>query len=132
MKKDAMKEILCARTPAILSCPDLRRTLAFYRDVWGFQARHHIPGVIAILQRESVAVQLWQRRADRAPEAVACRLLVDCIEMWPRRLQSAPGQMPPVLLHKDWGMEWAISDCDGNRLLLVQSAAHAARRRAGL
>ena len=115
-----------------MSCPDLRRTLAFYRDVWGFQARHHIPGVIAILERESVAVQLWQRRTDMAPEAIACRLLVDCIEMWHRWLESAPGQAPPLLVQKGWGMEWGISDCDGNRLLLVQSAPHAARRWAGL
>ncbi len=100
MKKDAMKEVLCARTPAVLSCPDLRRTLAFYRDTWGFQARHHIPGVIAILWRESVTVQLWQRRADMAPERVACRLLVDCIEQWHQRLQSAPGQAPPALVKK--------------------------------
>lgn len=132
MKDDAMKEVLCARTPAVLSCPDLRCTLAFYRDAWGFQVRHHISGVIAIVQRESVAVQLWQRRADMAPETMACRLLVDCIELWHRWLQSAPGQTPALLLHQDWGSEWGISDCDGNRLLLVQSAPHAARRRAGL
>lgn len=126
-----MKEMLYARTPAVLSCPDLRHTLAFYRDQWGFDVQHHIQGVIAILKRESVTVQLWQRRADMAPETMAYRLLVDCIEMWHRWLQSAPGQTPPLLLKRDWGMEWGISDCDGNRLLLVQSAPHAARRRAG-
>jgi len=127
-----MNELLCARTPAILSCPDLRRTLAFYKDTWGFEARHHIAGVIAIVRRESVTVQLWQRRADMPPEAVGCRLLVDCIGLWHRWLQSAPGQAPSELLRKDWGLEWGISDCDGNRLLLVQSAPHMARRRAGL
>ncbi|CAM3365451.1 hypothetical protein [Polaromonas hydrogenivorans] len=127
-----MKEMLRAGTPAILSCPDLSRTLAFYRGEWGFEVLHNIRGVIAILKRESVTVQLWQRRADMAPETIACRLLVDCIEMWHRWLQSAPGQTPPLLLKRDWGMEWGISDCDGNRLLLVQSAPHAARRRAGL
>ena len=132
MKQATMKEILCARSPAILSCPDLRHTLAFYRDSWGFRVAQHIHGVIAIVQRESVAVQLWQRRADMAPETVACRLLVDGIEQWHPALQSAPGQTVPLLVQKDWGMEWGISDCDGNRLLLVQSAPHAARRKAGL
>lgn len=130
--KQALPEILCARTPAVLTCADLRTTLAFYRGEWGFMTRHHIPGVIAILQRESVTVQLWQRRADMAPDTVACRLLVDSIAQWHPALQPAPGQTPPVLVQKDWGMEWGISDCDGNRLLLVQSAPHAARRKAGL
>ena len=129
--KKAMQEILCARSPAVLTCAELRRTVAFYQSQWGFAVRHHITGVIAILHRESVTVQLWQRRADMAPEPIACRLLVDCLCQWRAVLRSAPGQTPPTLLTQDWGMEWGISDCDGNRLLLVQSAPHAARRRAG-
>jgi hypothetical protein len=132
MKKEPMKEVLCARTPAALTCPDLRRTLAFYQREWGFEVLHYIRGVIAILRRESVTVQLWQRRDDMAPETIGCRLLVDCMEQWHQRLQSAPGQADPELVEKDWGLEWGLSDCDGNRLLLVQSAPHAARRKAGL
>ena len=128
----ATTEILCARTPAVLTCGNLRTTLAFYSGEWGFMIQHHIPGVLAILQRESVTVQLWQRRTDMAPETVACRLLVDCIDQWRPALQSAPGQALSLLVQKDWGLEWDISDCDGNRLLLVQSAPHAARRKAGL
>ena len=125
-----MTEVLCARTPAVLHCADLRQALAFYRDGWGFAVRHSVPGVIAVLTRESVTVQLWQRRADMAPQQFACRLLVDNIEQWHMTLQSAPGQLPPALLEQEWGSEWGISDCEGNRLLLVQSAPHAARRRA--
>lgn len=129
-RKAAMTEVLCARTPAVLHCADLRGALAFYRDCWGFAVRHSVPGVIAVLVRESVMVQLWQRRADMAPQHFACRLLVDNIEQWHMALQSAPGQAPPALLEQEWGAEWGISDCEGNRLLLVQSAPHAARRRA--
>lgn len=124
-----MTEVLCARTPAVLHCADLRAALAFYRDRWGFAVRHSVPGVIAVLTRESVTVQLWQRRADMAPQQFACRLLVDGIELWHMALQSAPGQAPSALVEQEWGAEWGISDCEGNRLLLVQSAAHAARRR---
>ncbi|EJL82063.1 hypothetical protein PMI15_03259, partial [Polaromonas sp. CF318] len=83
-----------------------------------------------VLKRESVTVQLWQRRADMAPQRFACRLLVDSIEQWHMALQSAPDQALPALLEQAWGTEWGISDCEGNRLLLVQSAPHAARRRA--
>lgn len=128
--KAAMTEVLCARTPAVLHCADLRRALAFYRDCWGFAVRHSVPGVIAVLMRESVTVQLWQRRADMAPQHFACRLLVDNIEQWHMALQSAPGQSPHALVEQAWGAEWGISDCEGNRMLLVQSAPHAARRRA--
>lgn len=128
--KATMTEVLCARTPAVLHCADLRQVTAFYRDQWGFAVQHSVPGVIAVLTRESVTVQLWQRRADMAPQRFACRLLVDNIEQWHMALQSAPGQAPHALVEQDWGTEWGISDCEGNRLLLVQSASHAARRRA--
>ena len=128
--KTAMMEVLCARTPAVLHCADLRRVTAFYRGQWGFAVQHSVPGVIAVLTRESVTVQLWQRRADMAPQHFACRLLVDDIEQWHMALQSAPGHAPQTLVEQDWGTEWGISDCEGNRLLLVQSAPHAARRRA--
>lgn len=132
MNPPAMKEILCGRLPAILLCPDLRHTLAFYRDEWDFAVQQHITGVFAIVRRESVSIQLWQLRADMRPQRCASRLLVDCLAQWHKALQSASGQSPAQLLQRDWGAEWGLSDCDGNRLLLVQSAPHAARREAGL
>ena len=125
----AMTEVLCARTPAVLHCADLRAALAFYRDSWGFAVQHSVPGVIAVLTRESVSVQLWQRRADMAPQHFACRLAVDNIEQWHMTLQSAPGQAPHALAEQAWGTEWGVSDCEGNRLLLVQPASHVLRRR---
>ncbi|WP_457278798.1 hypothetical protein [Polaromonas sp. P5_D5] len=128
--KPVMTEVLCARTPAVLHCADLRRTQAFYCSNWGFSVQHSVPGVIAVLTRESVTVQLWQRRADMAPQRFACRLLVDSIEQWHMALQSAPGQALHSLVEQEWGTEWGVSDCEGNRLLLVQSAPHAARRKA--
>ena len=51
MTLPAMNEVLCGRLPALLVSPDLRRTLAFYRDDWGFDVQHHIPGVIALVTR---------------------------------------------------------------------------------
>jgi predicted enzyme related to lactoylglutathione lyase len=126
----AMTEVLCARTPAVLHCADLRQAVAFYQSNWDFSVQHSVPGVIAVLTRESVTVQLWQRRADMAAQHFACRLLVDSIEQWHMALQSAPGQAPHALVEQAWGAEWGVSDCEGNRLLLVQSAPHAARRRA--
>ena len=130
--KQALPEILCARTPAVLTCANLRTTLDFYRGEWDFMTRHHIPGVIAVVTRESVSVQLWQLRADMQAERCACRLLVNCLAQWHMALQSAPKQTPARLQERDWGAEWSLSDCDGNRLLLVQSAPHAARRKAKL
>jgi hypothetical protein len=123
-----MKEVLCARLPATLHCPDLRGTLAFYRDSWGFALRQHVPGVFAVLARESVTVQLWQHGADIASQPIACRLLVDSVDDWRLAVWSPPGQPAGVYTEPSWGAEWGVSDCDGNRLLLVQSAAHAARR----
>jgi predicted enzyme related to lactoylglutathione lyase len=126
----AMTEVLCARSPAVVHCADLRAALAFYRDSWGFAVQHSVPGVIAVLTRELVTVQLWQRRADMAPQHFACRLFVDNIEPWHMALQSAPGQAPHALIEQAWGTEWGVSDCEGNRLLLVQPALHTAWRKA--
>ncbi|WP_371439551.1 VOC family protein [Polaromonas sp.] len=125
-----MIEVLCARTPAVLHSPELKRALAFYRDAWGFAVRQQVPGVLAILTRESVTVQLWQRRGDMAAQTLACRLLVDNIELWQLALQSAPGQAAQALTEEPWGTEFGLSDCDGNRLLLVQSAPHKLGRKA--
>lgn len=124
----ALKEVLCGRLPAVLQCPDLHRSMGFYAGRWGFGVAQSIPGVMAVLVRESVTVQLLQRRADESPQPLACRLLVDCMDQWWMQLYSAPGQTPHQLVEQRWGTEWAISDCDGNRLLLVQSAPHLARR----
>jgi hypothetical protein len=124
-----MIEVLCARTPAVLHSPVLKTALAFYRDEWKFSVQQHVPGVLAILTRESVTVQLWQRRADMLPQTFACRLLVNHLESWLMGLQSAPGQPPECLTEQAWGCEFALSDCDGNRLQLVQSAPHAVARK---
>lgn len=122
-----MKEVLCARTPAVLQCGDLKQSLAFYTGNWGFALVQQVPGVFAVLRRESVTVQLWQRRADEAAQTCACRLLVASLAAWlaggGQETASAPGQMPALLQERTWGRELGLSDCDGNRLLLVQSAS---------
>ena len=125
-----MTEVLCARLAAALHSPDLQRALAFYRDTWGFAVHQQVPSVLAILTRESVTVQLWQRRADMPVETFARRLLVDNIELWQMALQSAPGRTPQTLTEQAWGTEFGLSDCDGNRLLLVQPAQHKFGRKA--
>jgi predicted enzyme related to lactoylglutathione lyase len=125
-----MKEVLCARTPAILYCADLGRTLAFYRDDWGFALQRQVPGMVAFLTRESVTVQLWQRRPEQPAEVFACRVLVDSIAAWQFALGSAPGQVAAAYSERSWGREYALTDCDGNRLMLVQAASRLASRRA--
>ncbi|MDP3796240.1 MAG: hypothetical protein Q8R06_03710 [Polaromonas sp.] len=126
----AMTEVLCTRVPAVLHCADLGRTQAFYRKNWGFEVRHQVPGVIAVLVREAVTLQLWQRRADMKAQSLNCRLAVDKLESWQLALRSAPGQAPPALVEQAWGTEWGISDCEGNRLLLVQPSLRPMQRRA--
>lgn len=129
-----MNEILCGRTPAILSIAHLRSAVAFYRDAWGFTVHQQVHGVLAIMKRESVTVHLMQRREDMMPETFACKLLVDDLQAWQcaqSGLQSASGHAPVTLTDEGWGSELGLSDCEGNRLQLVQSAPHLLRRKAG-
>ena len=122
-----MIEVLCARSPAVIRCCNLKTVAAFYRSAWGFTTVQAVPGVMALLTRESVTVHLWQRRADETRETWACRLLVDRLATWHAELVSAPGQAAASFADQPWGREWRISDCEGNRLALVQSAPHAVR-----
>ena len=123
-----LNEILCGRTPAVLHCADLETAIAFYSNQWGFSLAQRVPGVVAKLVRESVTVQLWQRRADMSVNRFACRLLVDDVVQW-AALESADGQTPSTSVEQNWGAELGVSDIDGNRLLLVQSASHRVIRR---
>ena len=124
-----MIEVLCARTAAVLYSPELKRTVDFYQSQWGFNVVQHIPGVLAILMRESITVQLWQRRSDMPRQTFAYRLLVNNLELWLINLVSAAGQISHCMTEQAWGCEFGLSDCDGNRLLLVQSAPHAVLKR---
>ncbi|MDO9406021.1 MAG: hypothetical protein Q7T87_18495 [Polaromonas sp.] len=124
-----MKEVLCGRTPAPVQCADLKSAIAFYTQSWGFAVQQVVPGVVAKLTRESVTVQLWQRRADMDLEASAYRLLVDDMAVW-QDVSSAPGRAVSATTEQTWGLEFGISGIDGNRLLLVQSAPHRLMRRA--
>ncbi|MFI5445431.1 hypothetical protein [Polaromonas sp. UC242_47] len=128
--KLAMTEVLCAPAPAVLCGPDLGRTLAFYEGSWGFARRQYVPGVMAVLVRETLTLQLWQRRVDMKAQAQTCRLVVDRLLPWQLALVSAPGQTPQTLVEQAWGTEWCLSDCDGNRLRLVQPALQPVLRQA--
>ncbi|MDW5441930.1 hypothetical protein [Polaromonas sp. SM01] len=128
--KLAMTEVLCGPAPAVLPGADLARTLAFYQGSWGFTPRQYVPGVMAVLVRETLTLQLWQRRADMKARAQTCRLVVDCLQPWQLALVSAPGRAPQTLVEQAWGTEWGLSDCDGNRLLLVQPALQPVLRQA--
>ena len=124
-----LKEILCGRTPAVLHCADLKSAMSFYIEQWGFSLGQQVPGVVAKLVRESVTVQLWQRRADQPVSRLACRLLVNDMAQW-QNLASAAGQTVAARCEQGWGAEFGVSDRDGNRLLLVQSAPHRMQRKA--
>lgn len=123
-----VREVLCVRSPAVLHCADLRKTLDFYTHAWQFDVLQIIPGVMAVIRRESVCIHLMQRRSDMAAEVLACRLLVDDIDDWKGALGSAAGQAVATLTEEPWGFEWCMRDCDGHRLHLVQPAPHAVRR----
>ncbi|RYX91102.1 MAG: hypothetical protein EOO28_26910 [Comamonadaceae bacterium] len=124
-----LKEILCGRTPAVLHCADLKGAVSFYMEQWGFSLVQQVPGVVAKLVRESVTVQLCQRRADQPASRLACRLLVNDLPQW-QGLGSAAGQANAARCEQGWGAEFGVSDGDGNRLLLVQSAPHRLQRKA--
>lgn len=121
--ENLLKEILCGRTPAVLHCASLKDTVSFYIEHWGFSLVQQVPGVVARLVRESVTVQLYQRRSDMPTVRFACRLLVNDMAQW-QPLKSAAGQTAQACREQSWGAEFGVSDADGNRLLLVQSAPH--------
>ena len=46
--------------PAVCTS-NLRSSLVYYRDAWGFEVKQEVPGVLAVVQHGPVRLQLWQR-----------------------------------------------------------------------
>jgi len=100
---------------------DLSRACAFYRDVLGLELKEEKPDYIAFrCHGVEVGLELGGEPEVKksAPEVY---FLVDDIEAWPRRLESAGVEMLKSLRKEEWGgTVVTCADPDGNVIHLVQ------------
>lgn len=116
-------------TPAVVRARDLRTLLAHYRWVLGFELLQEVAGVLAIVRRGGLLLQLWQGRAH-GPQVCAVPLDGEaCVFRLHAELaavaRSALVEDAPRL--RAWGA-WEFSLCDpqGNRLVFSQWAVRGA------
>jgi catechol 2,3-dioxygenase-like lactoylglutathione lyase family enzyme len=112
----------------VLRTASLARSLAWYRDVLGFEQRQQVPHVLALLRLRGVELQLWQVRNAVEQD---CLLQVDpgrgCIFACHACLaRSARAWIGPPPRLRPWGAwEFALTDPDGHRLRFEQWVAPA-------
>lgn len=121
-----MPPIFPAMAVPVVCTPSLRRALADYRDVLGFQVVQQLPGVLAVLQQGSVRLQLWQR-PDAFPGDCHITLqgsVTEIFELHARLTCHSRGpvqtQTPRLQPWAAW--EFSLNDAQGNRLTFIQWA----------
>jgi len=116
---------LAHSTPAVVRTRSLRGLLPYYADVLGFSVLQHVPGVVALLQFEQVALQLWQRN-DFGGHSFCVVSLDDrhCdIQGLHAAFQrcDAGGLMERAPMLQPWGSwEFGLVDPEGNQIVFEQ------------
>lgn len=115
----------CALPPVVHS-RNLARLLAHYRATLGFELLQEITGVVAVLRKGSLRLQLWQS-SDAAPRD--CSILLEqrtsVFQLYADLAKVARSAMVddcPRL--RPWGAwEFTMCDPEGNRLVFSQLAS---------
>ncbi|RYF77904.1 MAG: hypothetical protein EOO29_20585 [Comamonadaceae bacterium] len=103
---------------------DLAPLLSYYRRVLRFELLHEVFGVLAIVRRGALKLQLWQGEPD-APRV--CRVTLDGGTSVFRLYADLAGVARSALVEeaprlRGWGRwEFSLCDAQGNRLVFSQS-----------
>ncbi|SDV47457.1 Catechol 2,3-dioxygenase [Chitinasiproducens palmae] len=105
----------------VLASLDMPRTLAFYRDVLGFQTHSFEDASYGIATRGAVEIHFW-RCGDRViAENTSCYIHVADIESLHAELTTTVADLLPVR-RTPWGMaELYVHDPDGNLIKFGQA-----------
>lgn len=108
--------------PAVCTS-NLRGLLPYYRDSCGFDVKQEVPGVLAVLQRGLVRLQLWQQPAA-VPRDLRITLQGSLAEFFKlhaglaRHCRPEEAETPRLQPWAAW--EFSLTDAEGNRLTFVR------------
>ncbi len=110
----------------ILSVHDLRKAIAFYRDVLGFELAWSwgTPADIAAVCRDNIEITLTQRAGAKPAGAGHLYLGVSGIDAWHARTEQAGAIFVVPIADRPYGMrDFRIADPSGNEISIGQTIA---------
>jgi len=116
-----MPSPLFGKAIPVLASLDLPRTLAFYRDILGFEVHHFAHADYGIAQRDGTELHFWKCPDRHIAENTSCYLRVPDIQAVHAELRDRIASLADVM-HTDWGMdELVVFDPDGNLIKFGQA-----------
>jgi predicted enzyme related to lactoylglutathione lyase len=111
------------RVAAEIGVTDMARAVAFYRDVFGFEAvfANGNPVVFTILEKDAAELHLMLAPGYRGPEFNVAHIYVDNVDALYQRCLEIGAAITRTIADKDYGMRaFVIADPDGNRIDIGQ------------
>jgi len=106
-----------------LPASNLRESIDYYQGKLGFHLAAEVPpGEYAVLERDDVAIHLFQAHSDRlAPMAV--HIFTDDLDSLYRELRGRGAQVTQDIVQKPWGnRDFRVHDQSGNEIKFTEPA----------
>lgn len=116
--------IKLGRVAAEIGVTDMARAVAFYRDVFGFEAvfANGNPVLFTILEKDAAELHLMLAPGYRGPDFNVAHIYVDDVDALYQRCLGIGVTIIRTIADKDYGMRaFVIADPDGNRIDIGQS-----------
>jgi len=115
--------IRLGRIAAEIGVTDMARAIAFYRDVFGFEAvfANGEPVVFTILEKDAAELHLMLSPGYRGPDFNVAHIYVDDVDTLYQSCRDAGVSIVRTIADKDYGMRaFVLADPDGNRIDIGQ------------
>lgn len=115
--------IKLGRVAAEIGVTDMARAVAFYSDVFGFEAvfANGNPVIFTILEKDAAELHLMLAPGYRGPDFNVAHICVDDVDALYRRCLGAGVAIIKTIADKDYGMRaFVLADPDGNRIDIGQ------------
>lgn len=111
-----------------LGVRDVSRSMAFYRDALGFEARTTMgdPPTFALLARDDVGLGLFHVDAPAPVDFACCYIDVEGVEAAHARCVDAGAAVVNPLTRHPWGnYDFVVQDPDGHRITIGEVPSRA-------
>jgi catechol 2,3-dioxygenase-like lactoylglutathione lyase family enzyme len=111
------------RIAAEIGVTEMARSVAFYRDVFGFEAvfANGNPVVFTILEKDAAELHLVLAPGYRGPDFNVAHIYVDNVDALYQHCLDLGAVIIKTIADKDYGMRaFVIADPDGNRIDIGQ------------
>ncbi len=101
---------------------DLGRAIEYYKARLGFHTAMQIEGEYAIVERDDVAIHLYQANGDHTPQSI--HIFAEGLDELQRELEQRGTRIKQRILKKPWGnRDFRVLDDSGNELKFTEPLA---------